>query len=111
MRRAVAAGAVGLVVGLSPGPTPAPAQSPNGLVDKGQRVFVEQGCYGCHTIGKLGTEGIAPDLSHIGGRHDLGYLTRWLREPAAQRPTAHMPRIEMSKDEADAVAAYLASLR
>ena len=35
---------------------PAPAQAPDAaLVLKGQGLFKEQGCYGCHTVGKFGT--------------------------------------------------------
>jgi mono/diheme cytochrome c family protein len=81
------------------------------LVLRGERLFTEQGCYGCHTVGKFGTQGIAPDLSHVGGKHDVGYLTKWLRDPASQRPTAHMPKIAMSDAEAKALATYLGSLR
>jgi mono/diheme cytochrome c family protein len=107
----VGAGCIGLALLLSLGRDPAPAQLTNGLIEKGQQVFLEQGCYGCHTIGKFGTQGIAGDLSHIGARHDVTYLTKWLLDPSAQRPTAHMPKIEMTKADADAVAAYLATLR
>jgi cytochrome c oxidase subunit 2 len=114
----IGAACVAFVVVLVPGPNGAPAQqskaldtSQAGLLDAGQKVFIDQGCYGCHTIGKLGTQGVAPDLSHIGAKHDVAYLTKWLREPTVQRPTAHMPKIEMTKADADAVAAYLASLR
>ena len=48
---------------------------------KGEGLFTEQGCYGCHTVGKFGTQGIAPDLSHVGAKHDVGYLTKWLEIP------------------------------
>jgi cytochrome c oxidase subunit 2 len=81
------------------------------LVLRGERLFTEQGCYGCHTVGKFGTEGIAPDLSHVGGKYDVGHLTKWLEDPASQRPTAHMPKIGLSGAEAKALAAYLGSLR
>ena len=91
---------------------PALAQAPNAaLVLKGQGLFKEQGCYGCHTVGKFGTQGIAADLSHVGAKHDVGYLTKWLKDPASQRPTAHMPKIGLSDDEAKALAAYLGSLK
>ena len=33
------------------------------------------------------------------------------RDPASQRPTAHMPKIQMAPGDADALAAYLSSLR
>ena len=91
---------------------PALAQAPDAaLVLKGEGLFKEQGCYGCHTVGKFGTQGIAADLSHVGAKHDVGYLTKWLKDPASQRPTAHMPKIGLSDDEAKALAAYLGSLR
>ncbi len=45
------------------------------LVARGQGVFKDQGCYGCHTVGKTGTP-IATDLSRIGAKHDEAYLGR-----------------------------------
>ena len=91
---------------------PAQAQAPDAaLVLRGEGLFKEQGCYGCHTVGKFGTQGIAADLSHVGAKHDVGYLTKWLKDPASQQPTAHMPKIGLSDAEAKALAAYLGSLR
>jgi mono/diheme cytochrome c family protein len=78
------------------------------LVARGQDVFREQGCYGCHTVGAAGTP-IAPDLSRIGARLDEASLAAWLRNPALQRPTAHMPKLQLSETEVRALAAYLAS--
>ena len=72
----------------------------------GRRVYVDKGCYGCHTMHVTGTP-IAPDLSHIGAAHDRRWLLAWLRDP---RPS-HMPRIEMSAHEREALAEYLATLR
>jgi cbb3-type cytochrome oxidase cytochrome c subunit len=82
----------------------------NGLITKGQDRFIAQGCYGCHTVGKFGTP-IGPDLSHIGARYTAAYLMRWLEDPSEQRPTAHMPKLELDPPEAAALAAYLASLK
>jgi hypothetical protein len=75
-----------------------------------KELFTELGCYGCHMIEKYGTP-IATDLSHVGSKYNVAYLTRWLENPAAQKPTAHMPKIAMSESEAKTLAAYLASLR
>jgi mono/diheme cytochrome c family protein len=86
------------------------AQDSAGPVQRGQRLFTEHGCHGCHTVGKIGTP-IAPDLSRVGGKYTRDYLARWLRDPAAQRPTAHMPKIQLGESEVDTLAAYLASLR
>ena len=91
---------------------PARAQAPDAaLVLRGEGLFKEQGCYGCHTVGKFGTQGSAADLSKSGAKHDVGYLTKWLKDPKSQRPTAHMPKIGLKDAEAKALAAYLGSLR
>jgi cytochrome c oxidase subunit 2 len=80
------------------------------LVARGQGVFKDQGCYGCHTVGKTGTP-IATDLSRIGAKHDEAYLGRWLRDPAQQKPRQHMPKLQLTEAEVQALAAYLGSLR
>lgn len=94
-----------LLTGLAVG-----AVAQEGPVARGKQLFTEQGCYGCHMIEKYGTP-IASDLSKVGSKYNIAYLTRWLENPAAQKPTAHMPKIAMSESEAKALAAYLASLR
>src|SRR5262249_7988885 len=86
------------------------AQEDGGLRAKGKQLFKDQGCYGCHTIEKFGTP-IAPDLSQVGSKYNFDQLARWLRDPSAQKPTAHMPKIALSEAETRALAAYLASLR
>jgi mono/diheme cytochrome c family protein len=90
--------------------TAAVAQEDGGRRAKGKQLFTDQGCYGCHTIEKFGTP-IAQDLSHVGSKHTLADLMRWLEDPSAQKPTAHMPKIALSEAEIQALAAYLASLR
>ena len=86
------------------------AQEGGDLVPGGERVFMLQGCYGCHVVGRYGTP-IGPDLSLIGRRSSVAALTRWLQDPAEQRPTAHMPRLELSAGEVAALAAFLAAQR
>ena len=89
---------------------PALAQNRAALIARGQKLFTDQGCYGCHTVGKTGTP-MASDLSRVGFKYQEAYLLQWLRDPATQKPTAHMPKIAMTDAEARALAAYLASLR
>jgi cytochrome c oxidase subunit II len=86
------------------------AQPGPGLVDRGRQLFTEQGCHGCHTIGKMGTP-IATDLSRIGARYGRPQIEAWLRDPSKQRPTAHMPTIRLTAAEVTALAAYLGALR
>jgi nitric oxide reductase subunit C len=79
-------------------------------VERGEAAFKNNGCYGCHIIGKAGTP-IGPDLSHVGRRYQSEYLARWLRDPSLQRPTAHMPALELTEADIQALAAYLGGLR
>jgi mono/diheme cytochrome c family protein len=85
------------------------APSAQERITRGQRMFMEQGCYGCHTVQKLGTP-IGPDLSHLGARYSESYLRNWLRDPAQQRPATHMPQLELTEPQIAAIAAFLASL-
>ena len=108
--RVVAVGSAILIVALAAVLVAVAQGGADQLAARGKELFKEHGCYGCHTVEKFGTP-IATDLSHVGSKHNRDYLTRWLRDPASQKPTAHMPKIAMSKMDADALAAYLASLR
>jgi cytochrome c553 len=86
------------------------AQSEHTPAARGDAAFKRNGCYGCHLIGKFGTP-IGPDLSHVGRKYPAEYIARWLRDPALQRPSAHMPALELSDDDVKALAGYLGSLR
>jgi cytochrome c2 len=88
----------------------AQAQDRSEIARRGERLFTVQGCYGCHMVGKFGTP-IGPDLSRVGFKFDEAYLRRWLRDPREQRPSAHMPKLELEPTDVEALAAYLASLR
>lgn len=79
-------------------------------VSVGERLFKTEGCYGCHMVGRFGTP-IGPDLSHVGSKYSEAYFERWLTDPAEQRPTAHMPKLELDRSQVTALAAYLASLQ
>ena len=83
---------------------------PTSRVEQGGKFFIDSGCYGCHLVGKLGTP-IGPNLSRIGSKYPYEYLERWLRDPLFQRPTAHMPKLELTEDQVRALAAYLSSLQ
>ena len=89
--------------------SPALAQSPD-AVQRGEAAFKNNGCYGCHLIGKFGTP-IGPELTHVGRKFEPEYLARWLRDPSLQRPSAHMPKLELTEEDVQALAIYLGSLR
>ena len=79
-------------------------------VEAGRMLFFSQGCYGCHRLGIVGTP-IANDLAHVGRKYTASQLAQWLRDPASQKPTAHMPKLALSENEIQSLAAYLATLR
>ena len=100
-----------LVVLLLTAATLAMAQPRSGsVVERGEAAFKNNGCYGCHILGKFGTP-IGPELSQVGRKYEPAYLARWLRDPSLQRPSAHMPALELTDDDVKALAAYLGSLR
>lgn len=104
---------VALALALATAACAAPAghaQDRRAAVARGERLFTEHGCYGCHTVGKFGTP-IGPDLSRIGTRYTERDLVRWLGDPAEQKPTAHMPKLELTSGEIVALAAFLAAQR
>lgn len=106
--RNVTAAPVAAAIGLAATIAFAQVGAPTAV--EGKRLFAEQGCYGCHTVGKTGTP-IANDLTRVGLKYPESYLRNWLREPQAQKPQAHMPKIAMPEADAQALAAYLSTLR
>ena len=101
-------GLLAVGVGLSCGRLSAQGQEAH--VAQGKQLFADKGCYGCHTIGAAGTP-IGPDLRRTAERYREVALARWLLDPAAQEQTRHMPNLGLSEAEANALAAYIASLR
>jgi cytochrome c oxidase subunit II len=96
--------------------------SPNEpLASRGQRVFVNGSCAGCHTVaGTSATGTLGPDLSHISSRIGLAAetlsntpadMTRWLSSTQQVKPGALMPQIDLSADELRALVAYLETLQ
>jgi len=108
--RSTWAALAGAAAAIALAATAASGQERAALASQGKRLFTEQGCYGCHTVGKTGTP-IANDLSQVGSKYPESYLRKWLREPQEQKPRAHMPKIQMTEADARALAAYLASLK
>jgi cytochrome c oxidase subunit 2 len=88
----------------------------------GARAFAANGCAGCHAIAGTPAVGqIGPDLTHLGSRSSLGAgtqpmtraaLVRFITDAPAVKPGARMPAYpQMSSNDAQAIAAYLESLK
>jgi len=96
---------VAMLLAAASSEVPGPA-----VMERGEAAFRKNGCYGCHIIQKFGTP-IGPNLTQVGRKYQPEYLARWLRDPSQQRPSAHMPALELTEDDVQALAAYLGSLR
>ena len=101
--------------------TRSPDQLPLARADQlrqGRELFLEHRCVKCHAeadadkgLPELAMD--APGFEGIGTRRHFGWLTSWILDPKAQRPGAHMPKLlrgPMAEKDAEAMAAYLASL-
>jgi cytochrome c oxidase subunit 2 len=95
-----------------------PAASPDA---SGLQLFVQKGCADCHEI--RGTEArahVGPDLTHVASRmtlaagtvpNDRAHLREWIRDPQELKPGTKMPELPLSRDDVDALVAYLEGLK
>jgi cytochrome c oxidase subunit 2 len=91
------------------------------LAREGERVFQEKPCAACHAV--RGTKALAsagPDLTHLASRRTLasgtlpntrGHLGGWIVNPQRIKPGTHMPNIDLTSGELQALLAYLEGLR
>jgi mono/diheme cytochrome c family protein len=83
---------------------------------QGALLLAEYHCTSCHATVRRGfpeLERDAPSFEGIGSRLTRDWMARWIENPAAVRPGAHMPRLFSGDDagaKAQAAAAYLTTL-
>lgn len=86
-------------------------------VRMGRGLFAELRCGKCHTVDGAQMPELtadAPAFAGLGGRRNYDWLARWILDPTALRPGTPMPALftgEHARDDAEAVAAYLSSLK
>ena len=99
-----------------------PAAPPTGaLAQAGGALFAHYACSSCHQIRGTAAHGHqGPDLTHFGSRRTMlaglldnnpDNLRRWLNDPQAIKPGAHMPRFIFGRDTIQALATYLTQLK
>ncbi len=76
----------------------------------GREVFYGAGCIMCHSIGRRGGQ-VGPALTYIGRKRDAKDLTKLLRDPAEALPGGKMPQLNLTRQQIEALTAYLATLR
>jgi len=90
------------------------------LAQKGQELFSQSACVGCHTITGVSGGALGPDLTHFGSRKSMGAnlmantpenLARWIENPSHMKPGVLMPDLGMRGEQSKALAAYLLSLK
>jgi mono/diheme cytochrome c family protein len=80
-------------------------------VSKGRALYFDKyGCQSCHQIASKGGY-VGPPLDKIGTRLKGGWIFHWLKDPEAYRPGSIEPDNKLTDDEADALAAFLLSLK
>jgi cytochrome c oxidase subunit II len=100
-----------------------PADTPRqALAIQGEREFVSNGCGACHTVRGSEADGrVGPDLTHVGGRMQIGAgilrnepdaFLEWIARTDTVKPGVHMPAFHaLGPDILSALAAYLDGLQ
>ncbi len=98
---------------------PTPALRTASQLRLGRELFLELRCAKCHatpvttaSVPELTMD--APAFEGIGARRKFDWMARWILDPKALRPAAHMPKLlrgTNAQPDAEAMAAYLASLQ
>jgi cytochrome c len=91
------------------------------VAQRGRQLMTQYQCAACHRVpGVAGGPGVlGPDLtaysarSYIAGQwpNDAAHLSAWIVDPPSLLPGTRMPALGVSADDANAMAAYLATLR
>lgn len=84
----------------------------------GRELFIENRCVKCHTgpsVASLPDLALdAPDFTGIGSRRNPAWIAHWVENPKDTRAVAQMPKMvhgATAKADAEAIAAYLGSLK
>lgn len=110
---ALGVGGAGTLAGQEAGLQVDPA-----VAKRGQSLFQNRGCVGCHSIGKGKRSG--PDLAGVTRRRDLDWLRRWMKNPTpmfetdsiakallAEYNNTRMPNLRLKDDEVEALLQYM----
>jgi mono/diheme cytochrome c family protein len=79
--------------------------------EKGKALYEERfGCQGCHQIGGKGGY-VGPPLDKVADRLQPGWIFHWLKNPQALRPASIEPNNRLTDQDAEALTAYLLTLK
>jgi mono/diheme cytochrome c family protein len=102
-------------------PTAAAPAAPDPRVESGRAFVAQYGCTACHIVpGVEGGGALGPSLAGIGSRPTISYgavqntpanLAQYVQDPATLNPQASMPPINITDADAEAIAAFLMTLK
>jgi mono/diheme cytochrome c family protein len=76
---------------------------------RGRELFDRHGCQACHIVGNEGGY-VGPDLNGSGDRLQPGGTVAWLLDPERWMPRTLQPDHGLTRDEAEALTAYVLSI-
>ncbi|HJQ83744.1 MAG TPA: c-type cytochrome [Candidatus Binatia bacterium] len=83
-------------------------------IARGERLFEELGCHGCHLtegyeeLSKAGGVSIiGPSLRRIGAKLDHAWMVRWVKNPHEIRPRTRMPNFMFDDEQATQIVAFV----
>lgn len=78
---------------------------------QGETLFLTLGCLACHQANGLDASGLfgGGDLSNIARKRPAEFFTKWLANPAQFNKNHRMPVFDLSDEERENLAAYLAT--
>ncbi len=99
-----------------------PATMPTAdLAKQGLEQITKAGCIACHTINGTTAQGkVGPNLTHVASRKQIAAglldfsvdnVRAWISNPQEVKPGATMPKLPLTKDQLDALVAYLTTLK
>jgi cytochrome c oxidase subunit 2 len=98
----------------------APVAAMTGEAARGEQIFLNGACIGCHTINGTQAQGkVGPNLTHFAIRQYFagetvlntpGNMARWLANPQDVKPGNLMPDLHLSQDQINALVAFIENL-
>lgn len=80
-------------------------------IAKGRILYYEKyGCQACHQTNLKGGY-VGPALDNVGSRLKAGWIFNWLKNPQAFKPESIEPNNNLTDEEAEALTAFLMSLK
>ncbi len=97
------------LISLSNGATPPQMLAAIGARKRGEDAYHKVGCVACHGAKKPGASAaeFAVPLPELGKKYTLTSLSEFIRNPLHVRPAGRMPSLNLSRSEANDIAAFL----